>query len=222
MPLLLQDRQIAHISFWSETERARLSPSPEEEYKPEPQQFPPSVGSYFVMAQGCEMQADSFSVKGTFAAVVNEGFQIKGSYVVAHTLGYRSTEQRFSVLSETPMGNLSYIDGCSNTNLIDPARNGEACLNYLFFPHGIKQTHHTHPSYRIGFVLSGRGLADIGPGEEAVPLVAGSAFILGRHTRHRFRTPPDQSMSLMVFHPDSEDGPRDQANPMRTRTYLSG
>jgi hypothetical protein len=28
-------------------------------------------------------------------------------------------------------------------------------------------------------------------------------------------------MSLAVFHPDSEDGPKDEANPMKTRTYIN-
>lgn len=204
-PILIQDRTIAHITFAVAKE--------------EPLKVDLNIGSHWVMALQGELKSENFSLKGNFAAVVNEAFEIKATaLLVVHTLGYRSTEQRFSLLSETPTGNLSYIDGCSNSNLIDPARNGEPCLNYLYFPPRIRQTFHTHPTYRIGLVLGGDGVADFD--YEQVRLNPTRAFVLGRHERHRFFTMNDP-MALMVFHPDSEDGPRDEANPMKTRTYIN-
>lgn len=54
-------------------------------------------------------------------------------------------------------GRLRYIDQCSDTALIQPVRRGNPCLNLLYFPAGVYQTAHTHPSDRLGLVPSGRG-----------------------------------------------------------------
>lgn len=174
--------------------------------------------SRFVMSAG-SMRSDSFSITGTFSALVNKDFCISGKGVVIETPGIYFTEQKFSLVDGSRPGHLCYIDGCSNTNLVDPLRNGDPCLNYLYFPPGINQTYHTHPSIRIGFIISGKGYASINNKE--IPLDVGSVFVLDRHTFHRFRT-EDSHMSLMVFHPDSEDGPRDEFNPMKSRTYIDG
>jgi mannose-6-phosphate isomerase-like protein (cupin superfamily) len=174
--------------------------------------------SRFVMGVG-EIKSDTFYAKGTFSALVNTGFCVSGKGVVIETPGVYFTEQKFSVIDGNMPGQLCYIDGCSNTNLVDPLRSGDPCLNYLYFPSGINQAYHTHPSLRIGFIVSGNGYASIDNKE--IPLTAGSIFVLERHALHRFRT-EDSHMSLMVFHPDSEDGPRDEFNPMKSRTYING
>jgi len=145
-----------------------------------------------------------------------------GPAVVIENKGLSYTETKLTDFIPDKPGQLSYIDGCSNSNLIDPYRNGDPCLNYLFFPAGIEQTFHTHPSFRIGYVLSGKGYAEIKRSKdvvESVPLEQDTVFVLDRHTLHRFITLED-NMSLAVYHPDSEDGPRDELNPMMSRTYL--
>lgn len=174
--------------------------------------------SRFVMGVG-DISSGTFRINGTFSALVNKGFCMSGKGVVIETPGTYFTEQKFSIIDGTCPGQLCYIDGCSNTNLVDPLRSGDPCLNYLYFPGRINQTYHTHPSIRIGFIISGKGYASVN--DKEIPLNAGSIFILDRHTLHRFRT-EESHMSLMVFHPDSEDGPRDEFNPMKSRTYING
>ena len=83
-------------------------------------------------------------------------------------------------------------------------------MNYLHFPTNITQTQHTHPSLRIGVVLSGCGVAIL-PNTFA-DLQAVNAFILSPHVLHSFNTTRSH-VSLLVFHPDSDKGPTDDANP---------
>lgn len=160
----------------------------------------------------------SLSGNGSIAASINEEFKINGTAVVIELLGNKMTEETLCKLQHEKPGNLSYIDGCSNSCVVSPPRNGDPCLNYLYFPVNINQTFHTHPSLRIGLVLNGSGWADVG--NESFELTPGKIFLLDRFTRHRFRT-ENQTMSLIAFHPDSEDGPKDELNPMITRTYIS-
>lgn len=159
--------------------------------------------------------------KGVVAGSANNAIKLKGNGVVIETPGFRSLTHNISTIDPAVPGDLSYIDGCSNTNLVSAGRNGDPCLNYLYFPPGIEQTFHTHPSVRVGIVLSGSGTAWIKKldGIEKIPLAVGDVFILDRFGEHRFSTDNDH-LSLIAFHPDSEDGPRDELNPMKTRTYL--
>lgn len=134
--------------------------------------------------------------------------------------GYRGMNQWAESKSDIP-GRLSYIDGCSNTNLIAPLRNGDPCLNYLYLPPGIEQTAHVHPSVRIGIISGGKGICKFysdGKAETA-NLSEGMIFLLPRFMRHSFHT-KESHLSVLVFHPDSEGGPMDQVNPMFSRTYV--
>lgn len=173
--------------------------------------------SRFVIGIDCEVVSDKFTANRTFGACTGEEFSINGNWIVIETPGFNFSEDKIAFVNPGQLGNLSYIDGCSNSNLVDPPRNGDPCLNYLYFPPNIDQTFHTHPSVRIGTILSGQGWADLG--DVQIPLVPGSKFVLERHVMHRFYT-KDEHLSIMIFHPDSEDGPRDENNPMKTRTYL--
>jgi len=176
-----------------------------------------STTTKFVMTTGrIESNGNVLSAEAT-AAVLTSPVKITGAGIVISTPGFSAQEEKVCMFKPARPGQLSYIDGCSNTNLVDPARNGDPCLNYLFFPENVDQTFHTHPSIRIGYVLSGRGKASLN--DKELPLEAGAMFILERHARHRFCT-GDSHMSLMVFHPDSEDGPTDEFNPMKSRTYI--
>lgn len=171
----------------------------------------------FVICPNGRIRSKKFTAESTFAVSTNGEFSIKGDWIVLETPGYNFPEDRLSFAQPGHLGNLSYIDGCSNSNLIDPPRNGDPCINYLYFPPQINQTFHTHPSVRIGTILSGKGFADLG--DKKIELTPGLKFVLDRHVMHRFYT-EDQHLSIMIFHPDSEDGPRDENNPMKTRTYL--
>ena len=121
------------------------------------------------------------------------------------------------------VGRLRYIDGCTDTLLIPPARRGEPCLNALFFPPGTRQTAHTHPSLRAGVVFSGRGecVCFGEDGRETVtPLAPGVAFLIPPELRHAFRTGPGSGLAVIAFHPDTDTGPTDDDHPMLNRTIL--
>jgi Cupin domain len=165
-----------------------------------------------------KISSESLSGSGILAGSLTQSFVVEGKGVVIELHGYCMAEETLIKVNSNAPGNLSYIDGCSNSCVIPAPRNGDPCLNYLYFPIGVDQTFHTHPSVRIGVVLSGTGWADVG--NNTYKLSAGTIFALDRFAKHRFRT-DDSSMSLIAFHPDSEDGPKDESNPMITRTYLS-
>jgi hypothetical protein len=113
-------------------------------------------------------------------------------------------------------GRLSYIDGCSDSLLVYPPRLGDASLNYLYFPKDINQSYHTHPSIRIGCVISGSGVSDT---DIPNPLIEGVHFCLEEQELHRFRT-EDSDMRIIAFHPDGDWGPTDENHTMINRTYV--
>jgi Cupin domain len=117
-------------------------------------------------------------------------------------------------------GRLKYIDGCTDSLLIPPVKFGDPCLNALYFPPGINQTQHTHPSLRAGLVIRGRGEC-VTP-EARTPLEPGVCFIIETDGLHYFRTPEDSSMTVIAFHPDSDMGPKDDDHPMVNRTIVEG
>lgn len=116
-------------------------------------------------------------------------------------------------------GRLKYIDGCTDSLLVPPVMMGDGCLNLLYFPEGIDQTLHTHPSMRVGIVISGRGEC-ITP-EGIISLVPGRVFIIPTDGHHGFRT-TDSNMSVVAYHPDSDFGPTHEFHPMINRTIVDG
>jgi hypothetical protein len=145
----------------------------------------------------------------------------EGLVVVIERLGYRGLPQLGSI---EVGGRLAYIDGCSDTILVSPARQGDPVLNFLHFPPGIEQSVHSHPSIRLGVVARGHGEAyGPGPGSEPwrEPLTPGSVFLLPSHELHAFRTTHGRTfMDVIAYHPDSDWGPTDAVHPMLNRTYL--
>ncbi len=126
----------------------------------------------------------------------------------------------FAEIDPKEVGRLSYIDGCSNLNIIGPSRNGDPCVNQLYFTPRTKQTMHIHPSFRIGMVVEGEG--------KAVYMIDGKLkskiikkydiFLISRQMAHYFQT-EKSILSVVVFHPDSDGGPTDDFNPMHSRTF---
>jgi hypothetical protein len=164
---------------------------------------------------------DALAHPGTFFCLPGPGeLQAEGLVVVIERLGYRGLPQLGSIEAE---GRLAYIDGCSDTVLVSPARLGDPVLNFLHFPPGIEQSVHSHPSIRLGVVARGGGEA-YGPGPRGepwqLPLAPGSVFLLAPHELHAFRTTGGRSsMDVVAYHPDSDWGPTDGAHPMLNRTY---
>ena len=177
----------------------------------------------FIMANNAKCHTEDFTVSGCFAVATNKKITLSktddtGKIVIINALGFNGLDDKVTILNDiNTLGHLSYIDGCSNSNIIDPPRNGDPCVNYLFIPKNTNQTFHTHPSVRIILILSGQGVCSLKDTE--IPLIPGQVYNLPRHTIHKFKT-TDNSLSVMVFHPDSDSGPIDEANPMKSRTYV--
>jgi quercetin dioxygenase-like cupin family protein len=136
-----------------------------------------------------------------------------GRALAIHAKRYRGMMAAGGPLEET--GRLRYIDGCTDTGLIGPIRQGDPCLNHLHFPPGIVQTLHTHPSVRLGLVVRGRGLCRAPTGD--FPLEPGSCFVIPTGKVHGFTTEAS-TMDIIAFHPDSLLGPTDERHQMLEAT----
>ena len=184
--------------------------------------FDYTQGTYYIMLQNASYYSDNVKLEDVNAALaVNNHFTVKcgnGTAVVVEYPGLRLLESRYYVQDRLEQGNLSYIDGGTNTTAINPGRLGDPVINYVHFPAGMKQTLHTHPSHRVGMVLKGRGLVELDNGE--FPLEPGSVFFMQRNVLHNFMCPHDEDVVLFVFAPDSGTGPTDEVNPLKIRTYV--
>ena len=119
-------------------------------------------------------------------------------------------------------GRLCYIDTCSDSLLVYPPRMGDPSLNALYFPTGVDQSFHIHPSIRFGVVAHGSGVSCVkNKGEvREIPLRPGDMFCLEERETHRFRT-LDSEMVVIAFHPDGDWGPTDHNHTMLNRTYVT-
>lgn len=179
-------------------------------------------GTYYIMLQNASYYSDNVKLEDVYAALtVNNHFTVKcgkGTAVVIEYMGLHLLESRFYVQDKLNMGNLSYMDGGTNTTAVNPGRLGDPVVNYVHFPAGMKQTLHTHPSHRIGMILKGRGLVELDNGE--FPLEPGEVFFMQRNVLHNFMCPYNEDVVLFVFAPDSGTGPTDEVNPLKIRTYV--
>jgi gentisate 1,2-dioxygenase len=116
------------------------------------------------------------------------------------------------------IGRLKYINNCTDTLLISPPRLGDPCLNLLVFPKQTLQDKHTHPSLRLGIVASGSGYCH--SKDQKFELEAGTVFSIPPNTIHCFETTNDP-LRVIAYHPDSDQGPTDEAHPMINRTILN-
>ena len=141
-----------------------------------------------------------------------------GNAAIVEYPGLHLLESRYYVQNKLEMGNLSYMDGGTNTTAVNPGRLGDPVINYVHFPAGMKQTLHTHPSHRVGMVLKGSGLVELDNGDFS--LKAGDVFFMQRNVLHNFTCPYREDVVLFVFAPDSGTGPTDEVNPLKIRTYI--
>jgi quercetin dioxygenase-like cupin family protein len=184
--------------------------------------FDATDGTYYIMLENSSYYADNVKFENVNAAfVVNNHFTIKCGAGTAAVIWYRGLhllESRYYVQDILDMGNLSYMDGGTNTTAVNPGRLGDPVINYVHFPAGMKQTLHTHPSHRVGMVLKGRGLIELDDRE--FPLQQGDVFFMQRNVLHNFMCPYSEDVVLFVFAPDSGTGPTDEVNPLKIRTYV--
>ena len=115
-----------------------------------------------------------------------------GSGLVITRAGYRGFFHVGGPVEET--GRLRYIDGCTDSLLIPPVLLGDPCLNLLHIPPGTRQSAHTHPSVRVGLIVSGRGEC-VTP-DCHYPLSPGVAFVIPPDSRHSFHT-HDEALRLL-------------------------
>lgn len=185
--------------------------------------FDATSGTYYIMLQNASYYSDNIKFENVNAAfAVNSFFTIKcskGTAVVIEYPGLHLLESRYYVQDKLEMGNLSYMDGGTNTTAVNPGRLGDPVVNYVHFPAGMYQTLHTHPSHRIGMVLKGVGKIELDHGE--FPLETGDVFFMQRNMLHNFTCPyENEDVVLFVFAPDSGTGPTDEVNPLKIRTYV--
>lgn len=184
--------------------------------------FDYTQGTYYIMLQNASYYSDNVKLENVNAALaINNHFTVKcgnGTAVVIEYLGLRLLESRYYIQDKLEMGNLSYMDGGTNTTAINPGRLGDPVINYVHFPDGMNQTLHTHPSHRVGMVLKGQGKVELDDSE--FPLKQGDVFFMQRNVLHNFMCPFNEDVVLFVFAPDSGTGPTDEVNPLKIRTYV--
>jgi mannose-6-phosphate isomerase-like protein (cupin superfamily) len=175
--------------------------------------------AYFYVARGTatiETSHGMFRLATGMYGVVHDGRIAvdDGLVLVAARHGYRAPLLFGGPLEAT--GRLRYIDGCTDTLLLAPWRQGDPCFNHLHIPAGTAQSSHVHPSLRIGIIAKGTGVCRTPEGESL--LRPGTAFVIAPHQVHCFVT-TDTSLDVVVFHPDSDTGPTDEDHPMLNRTW---
>lgn len=140
----------------------------------------------------------------------------KSSGIGISHLNYQSL---FSLGAIAPTGEFAYINGGTNSLLIAPVTGGDPCFNAMYFPPGVDQTLHTHPSYRIGMIITGGGKLE--DRQTVLALKPGMTFLIGADSLHKFRT-TETNLIAVVFHPDSDIEFTRGDNPMLKRTIVNG
>jgi len=186
------------------------------------QTFAATEGTYYVMLNHSSYTSSTAQFTTVAAALaVNHEFTINtdaGTACVIEYPGLHCLESRYYVQDTLDQGNLSYMDGGTNTTAINPGRLGDPVINYVHFPPHMYQTLHTHPSHRVGMVLRGQGRVEL-DNNEFYAVREGEIFYMRRNELHNFIT-DDSAVILFVFAPDSGTGPTDDINPLKVRTYV--
>ncbi|ERN42066.1 AraC-like ligand binding domain protein [Rubidibacter lacunae KORDI 51-2] len=171
-------------------------------------------GDLFVAYEGKEIHLTK-----TWYGVLPGALRVSGngSALIVSSLNYISIPLFGGPLEEH--GRLRYVDGCTNSLLLAPPVLGEPCLNFLNLPAGTYQTPHTHPTIRVGMIVSGNG--GCGTVEERLVFEPGSVFIIPPDTLHSFQT-DDENIRIILFHPDSVVGPTHDNQTMLNNTFVEG
>jgi quercetin dioxygenase-like cupin family protein len=138
-----------------------------------------------------------------------------GQAIVMSRIAYQGFFQIGGPVEEK--GRLTYIDGCTDSLLISPVMMGDPCLNLLHIPSHTKQSQHTHPSLRLGVIISGSGTC-VTP-EDTIPLIPGTIFYIPQDGQHSFHT-QEEDLRVIAYHPDSDFGPTHSNHPMVNKTIL--
>lgn len=159
---------------------------------------------------------DAFPLRAGMFAVVPEAGRVEGG------VGLVLVDRRARGLRQLggPVeaeGRLRYIDGCTDTLLVCPARRGEPSLSHLHIPAGTDQTRHTHASDRVGVILRGRGVCRTPQGR--TPLAGGMGWWIPAGAEHSFVTDAEP-LDVLAWHPDSVFGPTDEVHPMILGTLV--
>jgi len=190
--------------------------------------FEDTIGTSYFMGKDCSVKVNGgYSVEhNTFTGQTNKDFTAKVDYhkensVFAHIrfYGLSMNDDRLFIPHGNPCGNLSYMDGGTNTTASNPGRLGLPVVNYVHFPAGMQQTLHTHPSQRIGLILKGKGEIELDHGQ-IFPISEGDCWVMERNVLHNFMCNQGEDVTLFVFSPDSGTGPTDEVNPLKVRTYV--
>ena len=182
-----------------------------------------TYGTSYLMGKNSSISIeDGLSVFGKdFAGQTGNKFTVYDDSTFAHIkfYGLSMNDERLFIPHGNPKGNLSYMDGGTNTTAVNPGRLGLPVINYVHFPAGMKQTLHTHPSQRIGLILSGKGEIELDNGV-MFPIKEGDCWVMERNVLHNFMCNQGEDVTLFVFSPDSGTGPTDEINPLKVRTYV--
>jgi quercetin dioxygenase-like cupin family protein len=154
--------------------------------------------------------------QGMYASLLEGSVQGEGSGLIVSRLGVHGLFQLGGPIEAT--GRMRYIDGCTDSLLLAPPLRGDPCLNHLHIPAGTRQTRHTHPSVRVGVIARGRGRC-VTP-EREHPLEPGLVFVIAPDAPHSFFS-DEESLDVVVYHPDSDTGPTHEDHPMINRTVLT-
>jgi hypothetical protein len=173
-----------------------------------------SKGMFFSCSDKCSIEGGS----GFIITVHNARHKKKSMFTIGGPLQKDESNEY--------MGNLAYIDGCSDSILIHPTLFGYPCLNHLHFPKNVKQTQHTHPSGRAGIVFQGSGHCVIidkkAKQMNKIHLKPGMVFVIPKDAPHAFETTNESTLDVIAFHPDSDYGPTNTNHPMVNRTIVDG
>jgi hypothetical protein len=184
----------------------------------------PSFGARFILVMNgvIEIREGDFLVcalkQGGYVELHNKcTIRSRGSALLIQTRYYQGI---FRGGFELPcQGVFEFIDGCTDTLLLSPLIKGLPCLNFLYIPPNTIQTKHTHPSIRVGLVISGYGHCVVEEG--TFELKPQQFFVVQANQIHQFLT-MDNELRIFVFHPDSDFGPSNAEHPMINRSLIEG
>ena len=181
------------------------------------------IGMAYVMMRNASFESKDISLSYKYGCVnTRDPFTIEceedSSACIVDFPGLSLLETRIFIQECLDMGNLSYMDGGTNTTAINPGRLGDPVINYVHFPAHMYQTLHTHPSHRVGLVIRGNGKIEL-DNKEYYDINEGEIFFMRRNCLHNFIC-EDEDVVVFVWSPDSGTGPTDEVNPLKIRTYV--